>query len=195
MKKIAGAAAATLLTVIALAGCGSSGDSKNISAAKPSSGSSPSGSSTPSGGDPSSSGDSGSGSFTTGNYCDDIKSASTRLAGLGANSFDGDNFAQIELVVAQVANEAPGNIKASWLELSTTFQAFQKALTDAGISTSDFSKLMSGKTPPKSEVAKLQKLEATLSTLDTKSMTAASNKISAEVQQDCGININKSGSS
>ncbi len=75
------------------------------------------------------------------------------------------------------------------------FQAFQKALTDAGISSSDFSQLMSGKTPPKSEIAKLQKLETTLSTLDTKGMTAAANKISAEVQQDCGVNINGSGSS
>ncbi|MDX6297219.1 MAG: hypothetical protein QOI51_1076 [Nocardioidaceae bacterium] len=189
MKKIAGATVAALLTTMVLAGCG--GGSSNSAGTKVST-TPGSGSGSTSTTDSTTSGD-GGGGLTSGNYCDDLKSAALALGSLGgSNEFTNDRFNALNSAVHSIADEAPSSIKGSWTLIAAQFDALRQALQEAGLSMDDFSKLSSGQVPS-IDPAKLRVLETKLSSFDSKGVTAASTKISNEVQADCHLNLNQAG--
>ncbi len=167
MKKILGAAAAALLTVTVLAGCGGGSDSSNAGS---------------------------TGSSGSGNYCDDIKSTAASLKALNGNVFARDKFSQLNAAVHSIASEAPSDIQSSWTLIASEFDALQKTITDAGLSMSDLAKMSSGQMPAGFDASKLKDLTTQLNKFDTSGVTAASKKISAQVKSDCGIDINSASS-
>lgn len=132
----------------------------------------------------------GGSSSSAGSYCGDLKVASTQLKGLGASSLAGDNFAAVITAVHKVAGEAPSDIKPSWTLISNEFDALQSAVTSAGLSMSDFGQLASGQTPANVDPAKLAALDKTLQGMNTSGLSAASDKIAAEVKKECSIDLN-----
>jgi hypothetical protein len=173
MKKLA----AALMTLTALAGCGgddnSAGDTTGTHGGGGQTSTPPPSVTQP--------------AFGGGSYCDDLKSAKAQLSGLDGN-FTADKFTAINLAVHKIADEAPGDIKDSWTLVADEFDGLQKALSDAGLSMDDFSKLTQGGAPS-IDPTKLQALQKALQSFDTKGLTQATNKITAEVKSECGIGL------
>lgn len=133
--------------------------------------------------------DSGSGS----GYCDDIKTASDQLSGLGSgSSFTSAKFDAVNTAVHKIAAEAPSTIKSQWTIVADQFDALIKAIGDAGLSMDDFSKLGQGGTPPSIDPAKLTALTNALKNFDAQGLSAATSKIETQVKSDCNLDLNKS---
>ncbi|MGI8701756.1 MAG: hypothetical protein ACR2JU_11225 [Nocardioidaceae bacterium] len=135
----------------------------------------------------------GSDSSSANSYCGDVKSAKTQFQGLSGADVFGQNFAELNAAVHTIADEAPSDVKASWTLLGDQFDSLKSAMDKAGVSMDDFSKLTQGDTSG-IDPAKLAELSKTLQSFDTAGITAASDKITAEVKKECGIDMN-SGSS
>lgn len=124
-----------------------------------------------------------------GSYCDDVKTASTQLSDLGGDAFTGDKFEAVNIAVHTIADEAPSDIKGSWTLIATEFDSLEQALSDAGLSMDDFSKLTQGGAPPSIDPAKLQDLQTALQGFDSQGLSDAANKIQTQVKSDCNIDL------
>lgn len=137
----------------------------------------------------------GSGSSSGGSYCDDIKTASNQLSGLGSgSSFTAGKFDAVNTAVHKIADEAPSTIKSQWTIVADQFDALIKAISDAGLSMDDFGKLSQGGTPPSIDPAKLTALTNALKNFDAQGLSAATSKIQTQVKSDCNFDLNKSTS-
>lgn len=131
----------------------------------------------------------GSDSGGSNGYCDDIQTASNQLSGLGGSDFTADKFDAVNSAVHNIAGEAPSEIKSQWTLVADEFDALTQALSDAGISMDDFSKLSQSGTPPSIDPSKLQALETALKDFDATGLSAAASKIQTQVKSDCNIDL------
>lgn len=130
----------------------------------------------------------GSDDSSSGGYCDDIKAATQQFQDLSDSDLNGDNLTKIIDAVHTIEGEAPDDIKSSWTFLDTQFDAFQQAIDDAGVSMDDFSQLTTGDTSG-IDPSKLAELQTALEDFDTEGISTESDKITAQVKKECGIDM------
>lgn len=137
-----------------------------------------------SGGDGSGGGNAGSAS---GDYCKDLKSASTTFGSLssGDTSKLDDAFATFH----KLAGEAPDAIKSDWKVLDSAIATIQKALADAGLKFSDLDKIEAGQTVPGFDPSKLAGLTTEFTKLNNADFTKASAAIEKHAKDTCKVTL------
>jgi len=177
MKRMIGVCAVAVLAFGSLTACG--GGSSDSSA---------SGSSSDSGDN----GGGGGGIFgggSTDDYCSAIQDAKDQFG--GNVNFDATDLGDAANVIHNIAGQAPDSVSGEWATVDDALSQFISALSDAGLDPADLSD-PSAIASLQADPEKLQALENISKNFDSKALTAAGNKIDAEVKADCGFALGSS---
>jgi len=174
MNKHLGWAAAAVLALGALTGCGDSTDSTDGSG----------------GADSADSADAGN---SAEEYCNELKSAQDAFA-----SFNGDDptkFSDAMQQLRDLSGQAPDDISGDWQTMVQAMDGLEAAVEDAGLSFEDLTTLGDGALPEGVTPEDITKLQADIKALDDPKVEQAADKISAHAKSECGVDIEESGSS
>lgn len=130
----------------------------------------------------------GSGS-ASGNYCDDIKSAKANLSGLNAGNLTQANFDKLASSLDSIRDEAPSNVKAQWVTVTSAIDTFNTALKSAGISMDDISKMEAGNMPPGMDMSKMHDVMTAARSVNTDAFSNAQHALDTEVQSTCHVDL------
>jgi len=138
-------------------------------------------------------GSGGGSSNSEGDYCSELKSDKTFLAGLNGNSSpDLAKLDQLFTRMHSLADHAPSDVSADWKTLDDALTTVENALKDAGIKPSDLAKLQAGQVPEGVDMAKLQALGTKLQEMDSSKVSAAADRIAKNAKDKCGVDLNNS---
>lgn len=132
----------------------------------------------------------GSDSTSSDTYCSDVKAARTQINSFTNGASQTTDIATLIERVHTIAGEAPSDIKASWTVLDTEFGTLKTAVEKAGLSLDDLQSVIAGNVPPGTDITKLTELGNTLKNMATPDVSAAGDKITAEVKKECNIDLN-----
>jgi len=178
MKRMIGVCAVAVLAFGSLTACG--GGSSDSSASSSSSDS----------GDNSGGAGGIFGGGSTDDYCSAIQDAKDQFGGKGVN-FDATDLGDAANVIHNIAGQAPDSVSGEWATVDDALSQFISALSDAGLDPADLSD-PSAIASLQADPEKLQALENISKNFNSKALTAAGNKIDAEVKADCGFALGSS---
>jgi hypothetical protein len=125
-----------------------------------------------------------------GDYCKDLKSATSEFKTL--ESGDYARFDTVVTTIHKLAGEAPGDIKDDWEVLDGALSTIVKAFDDAGIKLSDLDDIQAGKIPEGVDMSKLAGLSTTLGDVSSEKYTDASKNIEKHAKDVCKVDLSDS---
>lgn len=131
----------------------------------------------------------GSGSSSSGDYCDLLKDAKSDVDTSDFTTLTDAKFNDLVDQIHAVEESAPSDVQDDWKTFGDVLDQFQSILSDAGISFDDLSSLQSGQLPDGVDMAKLQEAMKKLQSLDTDSLTEAQQNIADNAKSECDITI------
>jgi hypothetical protein len=134
-------------------------------------------------------GSDGSGSSSSGSYCDELKADKTYFESLSGSNADLNNFDQVFAKVHTLAADAPANVADDWKTLDGAITTIESALKEAGLKPSDLAGLQNGKVPQGADLSKLQSLLPKLQSLNSTDVSDAAKNISDDAQKSCGVDL------
>jgi hypothetical protein len=181
MKKLLGiTAAAVLLGMPVLAGCGGSDDSSSDGTT----------SSTPAETTESSS-EPTEDTNASSEYCDALKGAKDNLSAVDFTKINEDVYAQLTGELVKVAAVAPSDLKDDWAKLLGVLTAMHRLLATAGIDFDDLADLSAGTVPAGVDAEQLQKIAPKIQKISADgTLQQAATNIQKSAQQDCDITLN-----
>jgi len=188
MKKLLGiTAAAVLLGMPVLAGCGGGAD--DVSGDGDTTSSTPA--ETTESTEPTESSEPTEDTNADSDYCDALTGAKNNLSTVNFGQIDEDVYGKLTGELVKVAAVAPSDVKDDWASLLGVLTSMHRLLATAGIDFDDLQDLSAGTIPPGVDAQKLQKLAPKITKLssDTKLQQAATN-IQKSAQDECGITLN-----
>ena len=130
-----------------------------------------------------------SGGGADGDYCKDIKKASSTFGNL--SSGDVSQLDEAFATFHKLADKSPSDIKPDWEKLDGAITTVEKALKDAGLKFSDLDKIQKGQVPEGVDVSKLTGLAAEFSKLNSPDFTKASKAIEKQAKDTCKVDLGK----
>ena len=137
-------------------------------------------------------GSDGSGSSSSGSYCDDLKADKTYFESLSGSNADLSNLDTVFTKVHALADEAPDSVSDDWKTLDDAISTIETAFKDAGIKASDLEAMQKGQVPKGVDLSKLQELAPKLQALSSGDVTTAANNIAADAKKNCGVDLTAS---
>jgi hypothetical protein len=165
MNKHLGWAAAAVVALGALSGCGDSTDSAD----------------NPDGGN------------SAEDYCAELKSAKDAFASFDGG--DPTKFSDAIQQLRDLGGQAPEEISDDWQTMVQAMDGLEAAVEEAGLSFEDLATLGEGALPEGVTPADITKLQADVKALDDPKIEEAGNNISDHAKSECGVDIKGSGSS
>ena len=184
MKKLLGiTAAAVLLGMPVLAGCGGGADDVSsdgqTNASEATDSSEPTDSTEPT--EDSSSSD----------YCDALEGARENLSSTNFSQIDEEAYTQLTGEIAKVTAVAPADVKDDWGKLLVALSAMHRLLASAGVDFDDLADLSANQVPSGVDMQKLQKVMPKIEKLTADgSLQEAATNITNSAKQDCGLTLN-----
>lgn len=123
-------------------------------------------------------------------YCKDLKTAKSTFADI--ESGDVAVLEKAFTTFHELADEAPSDVKDDWKKLDDGITTVEKALKDAGIKLSDFSKIQSGELPEGVDQSKLQDVATAFTKLSAQDFTDASTAIEKHAKDTCKVDLSAS---
>ena len=137
-------------------------------------------------------GSDGSGSSSSGSYCDELKADKTYFESLSGSNADLGNLDQVFEKVHSLADNAPDSISADWKTLDDAITTIETALSDAGIKASDLAAMQKGQIPPGADLSKLQELAPKLQSLNGSEVSDAAQNIADDAKKNCDVDLTAS---
>jgi len=137
-------------------------------------------------------GSDGSGSSSSGSYCDELKADKTYFESLSGSNADLGNLDTVFAKVHTLASDAPDSVSADWKTLDDAISTIETAFKDAGIKASDLAAMQKGEVPKGVDMSKLQELAPKLQALSSGDVTTAANNIAADAKKNCGVDLTAS---
>ena len=137
-------------------------------------------------------GSGGSGSGSSGGYCDELKADKTYFESLSGSNSDVSQLDTVFQKVHTLAGKAPDNVSAEWKTLDSAITTIETALKDAGLKASDLAAMQKGQMPPGVDISKLQALAPKLEALSSSGVSDAADKIAADAKKSCGVDLTAS---
>jgi hypothetical protein len=186
MKKLLGiTAAAVLLGMPVLAGCGGGAD--DVSSDGQTTASETTDSSEPTDSTDSTEPTEDSSSS---DYCDALKGAKENLSATDFSQIDEKVYTQLTGEIAKVTAVAPSDVKDDWGKLLGVLTAMHRLLATANIDFDDLSGLSAGQIPPDADTQQLQKIAPKIQQLSANgSLQEAATNITNSAKQDCGLTL------
>ncbi len=137
-------------------------------------------------------GSDGSGSSSSGSYCDELKADKTYFESLSGSNADLSNLDTVFAKVHTLAGDAPDSVSDDWKTLDDAISTIETAFKDAGIKASDLEAMQKGQVPKGVDMSKLQELAPKLQALSSGDVTTAANNIAADAKKNCGVDLTAS---
>ena len=137
-------------------------------------------------------GSDGSGTSSSGSYCDELKADKTYFESLSGSNADLSNFDQVFAKVHTLADHAPANVADDWKTLDAAITTIETALKEAGLKPSDLAGIQNGQIPPGADLSKLQDLAPKLQSLNTSDVSDAAKNISDDAKKSCNVDLSSS---
>jgi hypothetical protein len=187
MKKLLGiTAAAVLLGMPVLAGCGGADDASDGDETTSSNPAETSASA-----EPSESSEPTEDSNADSDYCDALTGAKNNLSTINFQQIDEDFYETLTGELVKVAAVAPSDVKDDWATLLGVLTSMHKLLASVGIDFDDLQDLSAGTIPPGVDAQQLQKLAPKLQKITTDSqLQQAAENIQKSAQDECGLTLN-----
>jgi hypothetical protein len=134
----------------------------------------------------------GSSSSSSGGYCDELKSDKAYFESLSGSNADMSKLDAVFAKMHTLAGKAPDNVASEWKTLDNAVTTVEGALKAAGIKPSDLASMQSGQVPKDVDPAKLQAVLPKLQALNSSDVSAAADKIAADAQKTCGVDLTSS---
>lgn len=141
-------------------------------------------------GDDDKGGDGGSASGAS--YCDQISSIKDNFEDIDFSTLSDSTFDDMQSAFSSLEAAAPDDVKDEWATLGDTFDRFQQALDDAGISLDDLKAMSEDPSaiPEDIDLQALQQLGTEMNAIaEDNDLQAATDAISKEVKDECGIDL------
>lgn len=138
-------------------------------------------------------GGSGEGS-SSGDYCSAVEAAKAQFDDLETGNFAG--FEEAFDALRGLADQAPTEVAAQWEVIVGGLDQIQGAIEDAGFTLEEFGAYVEdpANPPPDIDVEALNQLGTELQDLDSAAFTEASDAITKHAQDECGVDLEDSGS-
>lgn len=127
---------------------------------------------------------------SSGDYCKDIKDASTTFG-----SLSGGDVADLDDVfdaMHSLSKEAPSEVKDDWKTMDEALGSVEKALSDAGLKFSDLANIQKGKIPKGADMSKLTGLASEFAKISNAKFTKASENIEKHAKDVCKVDLGSS---
>jgi hypothetical protein len=120
-------------------------------------------------------------------YCKDLKQAASTFDDLDSGDIGGLETAFTAF--HDLADEAPGDVKAEWKVLEDGISGVEKALDDAGIKFSDMEKIQANELPEGVDPTKLQGLASSFTALSDEKFSDAADTIQVHARDVCDVEL------
>lgn len=140
-------------------------------------------------------GGSGSGSGgSAASYCDQISDIKDNFEDIDFSALSDSTFEDMRNAFSNLQAAAPEDVKDEWATMGDTFDKFQKALDDAGISLDDLQALSDdpNSLPEDLDLNALQQLGTEMTSIaEDSNLEEATDTIAEEVKDECDIDLNE----
>jgi hypothetical protein len=130
-------------------------------------------------------------------YCDQISSVKASVSDFDFTTLSEQQFSDLRDSLGDIEDAAPADVKDDWGTLNDAVDQLQGILSDAGLSFDDLQAIRDdpNNLPDGVDIAKLQELAQKLNDFAANAdIEAATNAIQANVKDECGIDLDDSGS-
>jgi hypothetical protein len=127
----------------------------------------------------------GGSSSASGDYCSDLKATGTTMTGLQENDITQAKFDDLVSRLDAIKDEAPADIKPSWVIVASAIDKFHDELKSSGMSLDDLAKMQSGSMPNMD----MDAVMAAAKSINATSFETAQQKVAAEAKTTCDVDL------